>query len=81
MLSSIHLTNLWLFYVLVYAIAFPLRQLANKKRGEPIQDFLPGSRRRTHNSGTQWVAQTVKDECSQQKSLDAFGLLLQYFFK
>ncbi len=38
MLSSIHLTNLWVFYVLVYVIAFPLRQLANKRRGEPIED-------------------------------------------
>lgn len=38
MLSSIHLTNLWVFYVLVYVIAFPLRQRANKRRGEPIED-------------------------------------------
>ncbi len=38
MLSSIHLTNLWVFYVLVYVIAFPLRQRANTTRGECIED-------------------------------------------
>jgi protein-S-isoprenylcysteine O-methyltransferase Ste14 len=38
MLSSIHFTNLWVFYVLAYVIAFPLRQRANVKRGEPIED-------------------------------------------
>jgi protein-S-isoprenylcysteine O-methyltransferase Ste14 len=38
MLPSIHLTNLWVFYVLIYVIAFPLRQLANRRRGEPIED-------------------------------------------
>ena len=38
MLSSIHLTNLWVFYVLVYVIAFPLRQRANTRRGESIED-------------------------------------------
>lgn len=30
--------NLWIFYVLAYAIAFPLRTWANAKRGEPIED-------------------------------------------
>jgi len=34
----IRITNLWLFYVLAYAIAYPLRNWANKKRGEPIED-------------------------------------------
>ncbi len=38
MVSGIRLTNLWVFYVLVYVIAFPLRQWANKRRGEPIED-------------------------------------------
>lgn len=35
---QIHLANLWLLYVLAYAVAFPLRQWANAKRGEPIED-------------------------------------------
>jgi len=30
--------NLWIFYLLAYAVAFPLRQWANAKRGEPIED-------------------------------------------
>lgn len=38
MLSSIHLTNLWVFYVLAYAIAFPVQAWANHKRGEPFDD-------------------------------------------
>ena len=35
---GISLTNLWIFYALSYAVAFPLRQWANAKRGEPIED-------------------------------------------
>ena len=35
---EIALLNLWMFYALAYAIAFPLRQWANAKRGEPIED-------------------------------------------
>jgi protein-S-isoprenylcysteine O-methyltransferase Ste14 len=35
---DIRLSNLWLFYVLAYAVAFPLRQWANARRGEPIED-------------------------------------------
>ena len=38
MFSSIHLANLWVFYVLTYVVAFPLRQSANSRRGEPIED-------------------------------------------
>lgn len=38
MLASIHLTNLWVFYVLAYAIAFPAQEWANRKRGEPFDD-------------------------------------------
>ena len=40
---------------------------ARKQKGNPKQ----------HHKGT---AQAVKDGCAQQKSLDAFGLLLQDFF-
>jgi protein-S-isoprenylcysteine O-methyltransferase Ste14 len=32
------ISHLWIFYLLAYAIAFPLRQWANAKRGEPIED-------------------------------------------
>ena len=35
---DIHLNHLWVFYLLAYAIAFPLRTWANAKRGEPIED-------------------------------------------
>ena len=35
---GIKLFNLWIFYVLTYVVAFPLRQWANAKRGEPIED-------------------------------------------
>ena len=35
---GIKLFNLWIFYVLTYVVAFPLRQLAVAKRGEPIED-------------------------------------------
>jgi len=38
MLSSIHLTNLWVFYVLAYAIALPVQEWANHKRGKPFDD-------------------------------------------
>jgi protein-S-isoprenylcysteine O-methyltransferase Ste14 len=38
MLSNIHLTNLWVFYVLAYAIAIPVQEWANHKRGEPFDD-------------------------------------------
>jgi protein-S-isoprenylcysteine O-methyltransferase Ste14 len=35
---TVRLENLWIFYTLAYAVAFPLRQWANAKRGEPIED-------------------------------------------
>jgi protein-S-isoprenylcysteine O-methyltransferase Ste14 len=35
---DIYLNHLWVFYLLAYAIAFPLRTGANAKRGEPIED-------------------------------------------
>jgi protein-S-isoprenylcysteine O-methyltransferase Ste14 len=35
---QVGLLNLWILYVLAYAVAFPLRQWANAKRGEPIED-------------------------------------------
>jgi protein-S-isoprenylcysteine O-methyltransferase Ste14 len=35
---TMRITNLWIFYLLAYAVAFPLRQWANAKRGEPIED-------------------------------------------
>jgi protein-S-isoprenylcysteine O-methyltransferase Ste14 len=38
MLSGIHWTNLWIFYVLAYAIALPMQEWANHKRGEPFDD-------------------------------------------
>lgn len=39
--------NLWLFYVLAYAIAFPIQIWANKKRGKPFDDpdFLYGDKK------------------------------------
>ena len=40
----IKLTNLWLFYVLAYAIALPLQTWANNKRGKPFDGHC--SRRR-----------------------------------
>jgi hypothetical protein len=33
--------NLWVFYVLAYSVAFPLRTWANAKRGQPIEDPEP----------------------------------------
>ena len=47
---------------------------------EIFQGFLPGSRGVEQNSVTQRAAQAIEDGCAQQKSLDAFGLLLQDFF-
>jgi len=38
MFSGIHLTNLWMFYVLAYAIILPVQEWANHKRGEPFDD-------------------------------------------
>jgi hypothetical protein len=38
MVSGIHLTNLWMFYVLAYAIALPVQEWANHKRGKPFDD-------------------------------------------
>ena len=35
---GISLYNLWLFYVLAYAIALPMQSWANNKRGEPFDD-------------------------------------------
>lgn len=35
---GIDVNNLWIFYALAYAIAFPMRTWANAKRGEPIED-------------------------------------------
>ena len=68
---------------MVIAVPTPLViQRDNEQVGvfEIFQGFLPGSRRRTQNSVTQRAAHAVKDGCAQQKSLDAFGLLLQDFF-
>ena len=44
------------------------------------QDFFAGTRGREQNGITQRAAQALKNRCAQQKSLDAFGLLLQHFF-
>jgi protein-S-isoprenylcysteine O-methyltransferase Ste14 len=43
----IRLHNLWLFYVIAYAIAFPAQMWANNKRGAPFDDpeFLFQGRR------------------------------------
>ena len=38
MFSGIQLTNLWIFYVLAYAIALPVQEWANHKRGKPFDD-------------------------------------------
>ncbi len=38
MFSGIHLTNLWIFYVLAYAIALPMQEWANHQRGKPFDD-------------------------------------------
>ena len=35
---ALKVTNLWVFYLLAYAIAFAFRTWANAKRGEPIED-------------------------------------------
>lgn len=35
---AIKLDNLWVFYVLAYAIALPIQSWANNKRGEPFDD-------------------------------------------
>jgi protein-S-isoprenylcysteine O-methyltransferase Ste14 len=35
---GIKLDNLWVFYVLAYAIALPIQSWANNKRGEPFDD-------------------------------------------
>jgi protein-S-isoprenylcysteine O-methyltransferase Ste14 len=35
---GIRLDNLWIFYVLAYAIALPIQTWANNKRGEPFDD-------------------------------------------
>jgi protein-S-isoprenylcysteine O-methyltransferase Ste14 len=35
---GIRLDNLWVFYVLAYAIALPIQTWANEKRGEPFDD-------------------------------------------
>jgi len=44
--NTIGLLDLWIFYALAYAIAFPLQLWANKKRGAPFDDpeFLYGTR-------------------------------------
>jgi protein-S-isoprenylcysteine O-methyltransferase Ste14 len=34
----VSLYNLWVFYLLAYAVAFPLQMMANNKRGEPFDD-------------------------------------------
>lgn len=38
MFPSISLYNLWLFYVIAYAVAYPMQIWANNKRGEPFDD-------------------------------------------
>lgn len=38
MFFGIHLTNLWIFYVLAYTIALPVQEWANHKRGKPFDD-------------------------------------------
>src|SRR5512136_1884241 len=43
---------------------------------EILQGCLPGSQGGEHHGITQGAAQAVKDGCAQQKSLNAFGLLL-----
>jgi protein-S-isoprenylcysteine O-methyltransferase Ste14 len=35
---NVHVDNLWLFYVVAYAIALPMQTWANKKRGQPFDD-------------------------------------------
>jgi protein-S-isoprenylcysteine O-methyltransferase Ste14 len=38
LILGIRLDNLWVFYVLAYAIALPIQSWANNKRGEPFDD-------------------------------------------
>lgn len=47
---------------------------------EMLQCFLPGSTEGAQNGITEGGAQAVKDRCTQQKSLNAFGLLFQDLF-
>jgi protein-S-isoprenylcysteine O-methyltransferase Ste14 len=49
--------NLWLFYVLGYAIAFPMQAWANKKRGQPFDDpeFLFRSRKSIFPLAMLWL--------------------------
>src|SRR5947209_8284020 len=46
-----------------------------------LQGCLPRTRGAEQNGITQGAAQAVQDRCTQQERLDAFGLLLQDFFK
>jgi protein-S-isoprenylcysteine O-methyltransferase Ste14 len=47
--------NLWLFYVAGYAIAYPLRMWAEKKRGEPFEDPELASQKRILIPATIWI--------------------------
>lgn len=49
-----NLINLWLFYVVGYAIAYALRMWAEKKRGEPFEDPDLASQRRILIPFTLW---------------------------
>src|SRR5581483_1585161 len=46
-----------------------------------MQGFSPGNSGIKHNGITQGATQTVEDGGAQQERLNAFGLLLQHFFK
>jgi protein-S-isoprenylcysteine O-methyltransferase Ste14 len=49
------LINLWLFYVVGYAIAYPLRNWAQKKRGEPFEDPELLSQKRVMIPAMLWI--------------------------
>jgi protein-S-isoprenylcysteine O-methyltransferase Ste14 len=47
--------NLWLFYIVGYAIAYPLRNWAQKKRGEPFEDPELLSQKRVMIPAMAWI--------------------------
>ena len=54
MKKMLNVVNLWLFYVAGYAIAYPLRMWAEKRRGEPFEDPDFSSQKRMLIPFTVW---------------------------
>jgi protein-S-isoprenylcysteine O-methyltransferase Ste14 len=51
----VSIINLWLFYIVGYAIAYPLRNWAQKKRGEPFEDPELLSQKRVMIPAMVWI--------------------------